>query len=238
MNITIIENIPFKIEAKQLYPLLKIKAGSRFAVRLNNLLDEALGIARPKAAYKLSGSEPGDDANVIVDGVPLLSRVMQINLKDSRRVFPFVATCGMELEQWSQSLDDTLEKFWADTINMMALGAAIESFKEHLTRKFETGMTSTMNPGSFEDWPLVEQFKIFSLLSEACESIGVQLNKNAMMVPLKSVSGIEFESGEKFHNCQLCPREKCTGRRAPYDDHLSEVKYNIRSQPINHHMAD
>lgn len=227
MNTTIIEEIPFKIEAEQLYPFLKIKPGSRFAVRLDNLLDEALGIARPKVAYKLSGSEPGDDGNVIIDGVPLLSRVMQINLKDNRRVFPFVATCGMELEQWSQSLDETLEKFWADTINMMALGAAIEAFKSHMTQRFETGMTSTMNPGSLEDWPIIEQFKIFSLIGEACESIGVQLNKNAMMVPLKSVSGIEFESGEKFHSCQLCPREKCTGRRAPYDDHLSKVKYKI-----------
>lgn len=227
MNVTIIDEIPFKIEAEQLYPFLKIKPGSRFAVRLNNLLDEALDMARPRAVYKLSGVDLGDDGNIFIDGVHLLSRVMQINLKDSRRVFPFVATCGMELEQWSQSLNDTLEKFWADTINMMALGIAIDAFKEHLTRKFETGMTSSMNPGSLEDWPIVEQFKIFSLLKNACESIGVQLNKNAMMVPLKSVSGIEFESGEKFHNCQLCPREKCTGRRAPYDDQLSEIKYKI-----------
>lgn len=84
-----------------------------------------------------------------------------------------------------------------------------------------------MNPGSLEDWPLREQHNLFSLLGDSCEAIGVRLTKSAMMVPLKSMSGIEFESGEKFFNCQLCPREKCPGRRAPYDAQLYAAKYGM-----------
>ncbi len=155
------------------------------------------------------------------------SRVMQVNLQDCRRAFPFVATCGMEMERWFRTLTDTLEIFWADTINMMALGTAFEALKCHMTDTFKTRMTSTMNPGSLEDWPLFEQHKLFSILGAAGGTIGVQLNKNGMMVPLKSVSGIEFESGEKFHSCRLCPRNKCLSRRAPYDENLLNEKYNI-----------
>lgn len=227
MDTTIIENIAFDIEAKQLYPILKIKSDSKYAQRLDILLTSAIDIARPKVTYKLAAVERSVDDSVIVDGVRLRSRVMQVNLQDCRRAFPFVATCGMELEKWSRTLTDTLEIFWADTINLMALGTALEAFKRHMAATFETGMTSTMNPGSLEDWPLSEQHKIFSILGKASGTIGVQLNENSMMVPLKSVSGIEFESGEKFHSCQLCPRDKCPSRRAPYDEHLYIDKYNV-----------
>ncbi|MBC2715419.1 MAG: vitamin B12 dependent methionine synthase [Desulfobacteraceae bacterium] len=226
MDAIIIENIPFDIQAKQLYPILKIESNRKYAERLDILLASARNIACPRVAYKLAAVEYDNDGTVLIDGVCLMSRVMQVNFEDCRRAFPFIATCGMELEKWSRTLTDTLDIFWADTINMMALGTALEAFKRHLTDTFETRMTSTMNPGSLEDWPLSEQHKIFSILNAAGETIGVQLTESAMMVPLKSVSGIEFESGEKFHSCQLCPRDKCPSRRAPYDEQLYAVKYN------------
>ncbi len=227
MDTIIIENIAFEIKAESLHTILRIKPGSGYAQRLEILLAAALDIASPKFAYKLSAIEHSDDGCVVVDGVCLKSRVMQVNLQDCRRAFPFVATCGMEMERWSRTLTDTLEIFWADTINMMALGTAFEALKCHMTDTFKTRMTSTMNPGSLEDWPLFEQHKLFSILGAAGGTIGVQLNKNGMMVPLKSVSGIEFESGEKFHSCRLCPRNKCLSRRAPYDENLLNEKYNI-----------
>jgi hypothetical protein len=232
MKPTIIKNIPFNIRSEQLHPMLRIKKGGRYAPRLDRLLKAALEIAHPKAAYKLSVVEKShdiDDKTVIIDGVKIESRIMRINLGESRRAFPFLVTCGTELEEWSKSLDDTLESFWADTINMLALGTALEAFKTHINKRFETGDTSTMNPGSLEDWPLSDQFKIFSILGKACAEIGVRLTKGALMKPLKSVSGLEFESGEKFYNCQLCPRANCSGRRSPYDEHLFAAKYKPES---------
>lgn len=225
MKSTVIDKITFDIKAEQLYPLLKIKSGSTFAGRLDGVLESGLHIARPKAAYRLSAIEHGDGDAVLLDGVRLQGKVLQINLRDCRRAFPFVATCGMELENWSKTMDNTLESFWADTINMLALGAALEAFKTHIRAMFETGVTSTMNPGSLKDWPLREQHQLFSLLGDSCEAVGVRLTQSSMMVPLKSISGIEFESGKKFYNCQLCPRDKCPGRRAAYDEHLYAVKY-------------
>ena len=226
MKANIIEDIIFTLKAEDLFPMLNIKPKSSFGDRLRFLLEVALRVARPKAAYKLSAVEHHDNGIIVIDDLEMQSRVMQVNLKECHRAFPFVATCGMELEEWSKSLNNTLESFWADTINILALGTAVDAFKKHMAETFETGTTSCMNPGSLEDWPLLEQHKIFSLLSGACAAIGVRLNPNAMMIPLKSVSGLEFESGEAFHNCQLCSREKCPGRRAPYDEHLFSKRYN------------
>jgi len=225
MKANIIMDIPFKLKAEDLFQMLNIKPGSSFADRLRFILEDALRVARPKAAYKLSAVEHHDDGIVAIDDVQIQSRVMQVNLKECHRAFPFVATCGMELEAWSKTLDNTLESFWGDTINILALVTAVDAFKKHMTKTFETGTTSCMNPGSLEDWPLLEQHKIFALLSGACSEIGVRLTQSAMMIPLKSVSGLEFESGEAFHNCQLCSRENCPARRAPYDEHLYGTKY-------------
>lgn len=225
MKPIIIDNIPLDIQAEKLYPLLKIQSNSTLAGRLDLLLQEAVKHARPKVAYKLSAVEHEDDHVVLLDRVRFRSRVLQVNLRDCRRAFPFVATCGIELDAWSKAITNTLESFWADTINMLALGIALSAFKKQIAEQFKTSTTSTMNPGSLEDWPLFEQHNLFSLLGPSCDTIGVRLTQNALMVPLKSVSGIEFESGEKFYNCRLCPREKCPGRRAAYDEHLFEMKY-------------
>lgn len=225
MKANIIRDISFDLKAEELLPMLNIKPGSDFDGRLRFLLGEALRVARPKAVYKLSSVEHRDDGIVMIDDVQIQSRVMQINLKECHRAFPFIATCGTELEDWSKTLDNTLESFWGNTISLLALHAAMDAFQKHLRKTYETGMTSSMNPGSLDDWPLLEQHKIFSLLSGASAEIGVRLTRSAMMIPLKSVSGLEFESGEKFHNCQLCSRENCPVRRAPYDEHLYETKY-------------
>ena len=46
------------------------------------------------------------------------------------------------------------------------------------------------------------------------------LTDTFLMVPIKSVSGIFFPTEVSFESCQLCPRENCIGRRAPYDPAL------------------
>jgi hypothetical protein len=227
LNAIIIDHIDLDIPSEHLYPLLKVTPGSTLAGRADRLLETAIKIARPKAAYKLTAVEHKDESIVLLDGVRFQSKVLQVNLQECRRAFPFVATCGMELHDWSQTIDGSLESFWADTIQLLALGKALDAFKKQIHDLYETGTTSTMNPGSLSDWPLSEQFELFGLLGDLPEAIGVRLNQNAIMSPLKSTSGIEFESGEKFYNCQLCPMDNCPGRQAPYDEHLYAAKYKI-----------
>jgi predicted transcriptional regulator len=47
------------------------------------------------------------------------------------------------------------------------------------------------------------------------------------MVPSKSVSGILFPTEQTFASCQLCPREGCPSRQAPYDPALYDKKYRV-----------
>jgi hypothetical protein len=45
------------------------------------------------------------------------------------------------------------------------------------------------------------------------------------MVPNKSVSGLLYPSEDGFQSCQLCHREGCPNRRAPFDPHLWEERF-------------
>jgi len=225
MDSFVLDNVPFQIDTGQLYKNLRIKEGSELVARLNHLVDKAQAIGRPKASYKVAFIESRGDDQIIIDGVMLTSRVLRVNLEKAHRVFPFVATCGIELEEWSVSIDDMLERYWADVIKEMALRAALKHLNEHLVDHFQPGKISRMNPGSLPDWPLPEQQQLFALLGGGPASIGVKLTDSFLMVPIKSVSGIWFPTEESFESCLLCPREKCPGRRAPYDSDLYDRKY-------------
>jgi hypothetical protein len=107
----------------------------------------------------------------------------------------------------------------------MALRVAIQFLYDYLDARFQIPTSSTMNPGSLEDWPIQEQRPLFDLLGDPQQAIGVILNSSYLMQPTKSVSGVRFPLEETFASCQLCPRQNCPSRRAPYDPDLYEQKY-------------
>ncbi len=78
-----------------------------------------------------------------------------------------------------------------------------------------------MSPGSLNDWGIEEQSPLFSILGDVETAIGVRLNESFVMVPNKSLSGIYFPTEIQFYSCQLCHRENCPTRKAPYDEKLA-----------------
>jgi hypothetical protein len=190
------------------------------------LVQELLGIALPlilpRAVYEISYIDERPEDAVIVDGVRFSSQVLRKNLENLGRVFPYVLTIGEGLEREAGERTDVLEKYYLDIIGNVAVSSARSSLEEHLRSRFALSALSYMSPGSLEDWPIEEQRPLFSLLSGAESAIGVELTDSFLMVPRKSVSGIYFPTEVTFHNCQLCPRPKCEGRKAPYDKNRAE----------------
>lgn len=225
MERIVLDHIPFRIELEALAEKLRVPEGSDFAAQLKSLAGQATALARPKAVYRVSYVESRGEDFVVVGGHKLTSRVLRVNLENVYRVFPFVATCGTELGEWADSFDDLLLRYWAETINEMALRAAVQSLARHISGHFRPGPVSTMNPGSLADWPMEQQRALFNLLGDVQNSVGVRLTDSFLMIPIKSISGVKFPTETGFENCMLCPREKCSGRRAPYDRALHEKKY-------------
>ena len=226
MGSIVLDNIPFRIDCDELFRSLRVYDGSEDAEELRALVHDAESIARPKALYRVSFIDSKEEDSVVVDGFRFTSRVLRINLDKTYRVFAYVATCGRELEDWAEAIDDPLRRYWVDKIMEMALRTATAFLDAHIDDNYQPGQTSVMNPGSFKDWPLSEQKVLFALLGNPKNLIGVELRDSCLMVPIKSVSGIRFPSDTDYHNCRLCARSNCPGRRVPYDRELHEKKYH------------
>ena len=226
-DVVVIDDIAFEPNVQKLMKRLRVKEGTRFADQLTALVEEAKAIARPRAMYTVAHVDSRDEGGVVIGGIEFRSRVLRVNLDAVHRVFPFVITCGGELHEWMKAKDDLLVRYHADVVSEAAVQSAAETLKAHLVRRYGLGRTSTMSPGSLEDWPIQEQRPLFDLLGDPEAAIGVQLTGSMLMIPSKSVSGIRFPVEKTFESCQLCQRERCPGRRAPYDEELCERRYQL-----------
>lgn len=222
MNTVVLDNIPCEIDFEELRKKLHVKEDSSYLAEIQKMAADAQLIARPKVVYKYATIEAKEDNFVVIDGIKFSSHVLRVNLEEVSKVFVFVATCGSELEIWSKQFEDIFATFSADAIMEMVLRTAIQEFQAHLEKEFGLGHAADMNPGSLMDWPIREQIPLFELLGNVEELIGVQLTDSSLMVPIKSVSGIRFPKEGTYENCQLCPREKCPSRKAPYDKECAE----------------
>jgi hypothetical protein len=221
----ILDHIPFQIDLPALLKEAHLKENSPLVADFTRMAKQAQAAARPKVLYKVSLVELEGDQTVQLDRMRFSSRVLRVNLGNAHRVFPFLATCGSEMAAWAEAFDDLLESFWAELLMEHALYVAIQFFEAHIAVLYQPGDVASMNPGSLPDWPLTDQAPLFSLLGDTRQQVGVHLTDSMLMVPTKSVSGILFPTEEGYANCQLCPRQACLNRRAPYDEMLYARKY-------------
>ncbi len=225
----VLENIPFEPDLEALQKRLRVKPGSLPAAELERLLAAASPLARPRALYLTAYVTGRGEDWVEIEGHRFDSRVLQVNLEGTHRVFPYLATCGPELQEWAAGKEDMLERFWAEAIKEAALFCAMRALEDDLEQRYRVGKTAFMSPGSLKDWPIQQQRVLFDLFGPHKDAIGVCLTDSLLMVPTKTVSGIRFPTEVTFASCQLCPRENCPNRRAAYEPDLYESRYQ------NHH---
>ena len=183
------------------------------------LVDQAREVARPKVLYAEAFVEGRGDDTIRIDGITFTSRVLRRKLAGVERVFPYVATCGHELDGVALPTGDVLVQFWWDAIKAEILAAARAHLLAHLTDRFRLGQTARMSPGSGDAdvWPIEQQQLLFTLLGGVTPFIGVSLTASCLMIPNKTVSGLLFPTEEDFQTCQVCHRDPCPNRRAPFD---------------------
>ncbi len=206
---------------------MHVRPGSSSSGELEQLLAEACRIARPRAMYRMAAITGRGEDWVEVEGRRFDSRVLSVNLAGAQRVFAYLATCGPELQQWADGIGDMLQRFWAEAIKEAALFCAVRALETDLDLRYRPGKTATMSPGSLKNWPIEQQPILFDLFETRQEQIGVRLTSSMLMVPTKTVSGMRYPTEVSFASCQLCPRDNCPNRRAPYEPELYESRYQI-----------
>ncbi|MBN1435569.1 MAG: hypothetical protein JW936_00715 [Sedimentisphaerales bacterium] len=218
----VLRNIPFAIDPEPLMQRLRIECDSDDHRDFLDLLRLTSQSANPKAIYTEAYVEPGEGDKVRIGDVVFTSATLKMNLASVGRVFPYVATCGHEMDQIFDAKDDFLKEFWWDNIKAELLKAACAYLNNHLESTFHLGKSTAMSPGSGDAtvWPIEQQSLLFSLLGDVSAQIGVQLTPSFLMIPNKTISGIKFAAEKDFRTCQLCHRENCPTRSAPFNQQL------------------
>lgn len=197
---------------------------------LDGLISLALRLSRPRALYEVAYVGAKGQGAVEVAGITFNSHILSENLEGAHKVFPYILTIGPELERAASAQGDLLRQYYLEEIANIALEKAAAWLAGHLEQRFGVRGLSSLSPGSLADWPITEQPKLFAIFGDTETLIGVRLTDSLLMVPRKSVSGIFFPSEEGFVACELCDRERCPGRKAPW---LSQQKDNNKDTPKN-----
>lgn len=219
---TTLTDIGWNFDEKKFFKAAAID-DPELAEEARRLAERVVPLLKPKAVYGEFFVEALGEKTVTVGGITFTSPTLRKNLEGIHRVFPFIATCGNELEGFDLSGFDFLASFWLDQIKEMALHQASAYLHTRVSEESGFKKLASMNPGSgnLDLWPIQQQKPLFSLFPGVSETIGVRLTPSYLMVPNKSVSGIFFPSEVNFMNCKLCTRENCPNRRAPYNPGLA-----------------
>jgi len=217
----LIDPIPAVLDPDKIAKILRLEKRGGGRKEAQELISEAEGLFHLRAFYSEAFVESRSEDGLTISGHSFRSRVLKKNLDQAIKVFPYVISVGPELETHAARLGDPLHQYYLECLADAALDAASENLRGRLLEESGLPLLSSMSPGSLEDWPITEQVPLFALLGAGAAEAGVRLSASLMMIPRKSISGIFFPSEETFHSCQLCEREKCPGRKAPFNKSCS-----------------
>jgi hypothetical protein len=154
-----------------------------------------------------------------IDKVEFLSqKIITSRLRKASSVVLFAATAGNYFEEYSKKLilgGDLFSGFLVDSAASEVAEAAaewiqnkIELYASDLSHK----ITSRYSPG-YCGWNVGEQHKLFSFFPD--NFCGIRLTESALMIPIKSVSGIigtGKEVKKEDYQCEICDDQNCFRR--------------------------
>lgn len=185
------------------------------------LLDNVAAHAKPKAFMTSASVQLGEAPALRLNNIDFSGTILFDNIKEVSEVWPYTATCGVEMYDFVMAIPDPFERFWGEIVLEDALMTADKALQAAFARDIYGEKTAAIAPGSLPEWPLEQQVPLFRLLGDGAKKAGVTLTDTLLMLPNKSVSGIRFPNEHGYVSCRLCPRNACPNRRAEYEPETS-----------------
>ena len=144
-----------------------------------------------------------------------VGKIIASQLRGSEAFAVFVATAGLEYEQWRHTLEDSVKAYIADTLGTLIVERCADRMEEVLQDsigKLQWKRTNRFSPG-YCSWNVAQQQLLFGLFDGS--TCGVTLNSSSLMYPIKSVSGIiglGKNVQRKDYACHLCNYSHCFRR--------------------------
>lgn len=193
-----------------------------FSESLNEILGVIPQYCNIKSGYKICPLKKSieNKYNLIIGDITFDTHsIVTSQLKDSDNAAVFLCTIGDGLETWSKQKMNEGDPFLAYLIDTVASNL-VESLANYVhdyikveMKKVGLNITNRYSPG-YCKWSVSEQKLLFSLLPK--NFCNVWLTDSALMLPIKSISGIiGIGKNAKYNDylCDVCGIKDCTVRQ-------------------------
>ena len=199
------------------------KTPSYFMDMIDDVVERLSLYCQPRGGYKIfniNRNEIKPDGIYIENVFYKMDKIITGQIKKSDKIAVFVCTIGSAMELWSKELfnqGNPILGFIVDTVASAAVESAADYLHDqigNLVQEEGLKITNRYSPG-YCNWSVSDQHLLFSLLPK--NFCGVSLTESALMMPVKSVSGIigiGKEVKRMKYICDKCRVEDCTYR--PY----------------------
>jgi hypothetical protein len=214
-----------KLKVSQIESVMGYKEGESqetISELVSEVLKEAEEICTMKAEYRLFDDIAFNDAGktLTINGLVLnIKKIIYGQIKKSDSAALFLCTAGDEIgtrSKKSMKDGDLLKGYVYDVVGSEAVEAAADLMQDQLEREMKSlgrATTNRFSPG-YCGWLVVEQHKLFQLMPD--NFCGINLTPSALMIPMKSVSGI-IGTGQNVkrapYTCSFCDMKDCIYRR-------------------------
>ena len=194
---------------------------AHFEEMIDDILSQGAAYSEIQAGYRILDVAMPDDR---IDGLLVgnkffkLQKIVTGQLRKSEKAALFICTIGKAMETWAKRLSaegDATRSYLVDTIASVTAEHTTDVLHDHIKKQMQMQklkITNRYSPG-YCDWSVAEQHLLFSFFPE--NFCGITLTESALMVPIKSVSGI-IGIGTSVKNvdytCNSCGVKDCTYR--------------------------
>lgn len=178
---------------------------------VEHVIADAVSICQMRAVYAVVEAELISRRQVrLADVVFSPGGIITSYLDGMDSACIFVATAGVEYNQYIKSRDDILFEYVADSVGSVIAEKAVDMVCGQLG---DASSSLPYSPG-YCGWNIEEQKPFFSLFPE--HPCGVVLSDSCLMYPEKSVSGF-IALGDKLvrqpYRCDICTNRSCYKHR-------------------------
>lgn len=129
----VLSSIPVELNLETVLSKLRIRNMNREVENdIQELLDQSRSVVKPKALHEVSSVSNRDGDSLEIGGIRFTSRVLRMNLDKVETVFPYVVTCGREIDEIEIEHHDITKYYFLDQIKEMVLRLALNHLHDHL----------------------------------------------------------------------------------------------------------
>ena len=133
VDMEVLNNIPIKLDLEVVLKKARIRNKREyFEGIIREILDLIRPIAKPKAVFEISRVDNKHGDSLDIGGVRFTSHVLRVNLDNVERVYPYVATCGREIDEIEIPQHESVRYYLMDQIKEIVVHSALSYLQEHI----------------------------------------------------------------------------------------------------------